>query len=467
METIEDIGCKFKVYRNSKNPKIISISLWKANQAYIFNLSRSILWWATNGKFLFPDWNIRFYIDYSIFRRKFKEDIDWREITDSVKRHDNIELWFYECSWGKEPEAVGHRNTFGSLVRFHAFVDKEVEIALCKNIELLSTPKDARLIWDWYYSGKKFYTVYDPAYECNYGDLELCEKLRFLDKSMILATFGVRGGLGSSFFPHLNKLIETSPKILNYKYGVDELLLTSFCKPQMTFDNTYILPRTVSNQIWPSESINKNYKPVYDLIKKWFDMYNIQYPQYEYGILGAIGTLTEHSPLRTTKLFKYLEKKLNPKDPELLKYYFTKMTHFYFEMFKSNEIFRLPEDAFHFFYVAENEKEAKILAYLSLRCVIFEDLDWIGYSIKKKGGLDIEPKIPVITESEIKRETDIILRVLKRERKPIPEDPILREKVIKNILGRYKTEKDIYEKNKKIFRKNLKNILLFSDKDYK
>jgi len=463
METIEDIGCKFRVYRTSKKPKVISISLWKANQAYIFNLSRSILWWGANGKFLFPDWNIRFYIDYSIFRKKFREDVDWREIIDSVKRHDNIEIWFYECSWGKDPDKQGHINTFGSLVRFHAFLDKEVEVALCKNIELLSTPKDSRLIHDWVNSGKKFYVIYNPAYECNYGDLKMCAELGYTDKPMILATFGVSGGLPKELFNELNILMTLSPKLNKYPYGVDEILLTSFIKPILTLENTYIVLRALSNQIWPLESENKNYIPVYNIIREWFAEQELDMPNFPNAVQVEIGRLSTENPNKLVEMFKDIEKKLNPNNPELLNKYFKGMEKFYFALFERNIVVPDSEDYLLFFYQAETPQEAKLLAYLSIKTVIFEDIDWIGYSIKKKKGVEIEPKEPEITEPVIEEQIKRIERSDKINRR---ETKNKKDKAIREILHAYNMEKKLYEKNKKIFRDNLKNILLFSDTEY-
>jgi hypothetical protein len=119
-ERITDINCEFNVYRKRKVKNIISISLWKGSQGYIYNLSTSILWWARNTKNLFPNWNVRFYIDYSIYQKKFKDDVDWDEIIQQVKKHNNVELWLTFCSWGhdtKDKCEKCHIKTFMSLMR--------------------------------------------------------------------------------------------------------------------------------------------------------------------------------------------------------------------------------------------------------------------------------------------------------------------------------------------------------------
>ena len=133
MEIIKTLGCEFRVYRKTKNEKVISISLWKARPGYIFNLSNSLLWWARNGIELFPDWNIRFYMDDSVLLTYIKNDVDWENIIEQLKLHENIELWFFTCPWAKdEKSSKKHKGTFGSIIRFHALIDPEVKITVIK-----------------------------------------------------------------------------------------------------------------------------------------------------------------------------------------------------------------------------------------------------------------------------------------------------------------------------------------------
>ena len=45
-----------------------------------------------------------------------RQDIDWNQIISSVYEYENMELWFYNCEWGKDKNNQ-HIQTFGSLVR--------------------------------------------------------------------------------------------------------------------------------------------------------------------------------------------------------------------------------------------------------------------------------------------------------------------------------------------------------------
>ena len=223
-ETIRDISCEFKVFRKRTSDHVISIAIWKKSIGYVLNLSTSILWWIQNMEVFFPNWNVRFYIDSSITTRKLKGDeTPWNDIISNMKKHDNVEIWLGYCPWGEDHNNTDcnkcHINTFNSLLRFHATVDKSVKIAVMKNVELLTSPKDARLIHDWVNNtDKKYYFICDPNYICKYTQehpSELCIKSGLQDEIMILATFGTRDGIGiEEYFKHVSKLFLTQIQVL-------------------------------------------------------------------------------------------------------------------------------------------------------------------------------------------------------------------------------------------------------------
>jgi hypothetical protein len=313
VQIINDIDCKFQVYRKRTSDHVISIALWKKSSGYVFNLSTSILWWLQNGELFFPGWNIRFYIDSSLINRKIDNDINWQSLIERMKLHQNVEIWEGYCPWGdplpdKQTDCQNcHINTFNSLLRFHASTDPSVLISVIKNVELLTSPKESRLIHDWVRSNKKYYISCDPNYICNYtteDEKTLCNGLGLQNELMIIAaSFGTRGTILDkkstpepepeseyNYFYMVRKYINNQKldypisstklddpilsslrQLRQYIYGVDEIVLTKIVKPLMNDDNTYTILREKFGQWLPLENPHykfflKQFKPAIDQV---------------------------------------------------------------------------------------------------------------------------------------------------------------------------------------------------------
>lgn len=67
-EIINSMGCQFTVIRHKDNSKnIISVSLWKSNPGYVYNLSTSLLSWKALRSKYWNDFKLRIYTDISVF----------------------------------------------------------------------------------------------------------------------------------------------------------------------------------------------------------------------------------------------------------------------------------------------------------------------------------------------------------------------------------------------------------------
>jgi len=486
-EDISAIGCTFKVFRKRKKRKVISISIWKANIGYVFNISNAILWWARYSEILFPGWNVRFYVDYSIFRKKYGiEDVDWDEILLQARKHPNIELWFYSCSWGLDPENLlqtSHIGTFGSLVRFHALTDPNIKIAVFKNVELLSSVKDARIIHDWVASHKKYHVIYTPSYFCNYNNRLLCRETGMRKTNMFLATCGVRGGI-PDFFTQINYFLPKSTQLSKYVYGVDEVLLTKIVKPRLSEDNTYLTLRDVSNQTWPIDNPNYNhfFSLIFNYLNDWdnytveeirvisliyplktqeYDRYIIpgeQYhPRWNRQIMIEVGEIAKKAPDIIVGLFKYLLRVLKPKIN--LTHIYQAIQSYYLKAFLNND----KVTASSFISNATSEEEADILAYVCIRTVIFEDIDWPGYILKSKRG---SLKRQKYTEKDLEKARNAIINFYRVLRKPLPSEEDLEKETKKELERNLITREEEFERNQQIYNRNIKNTYLFSDTEY-
>lgn len=397
-----DIGCSFEIFRHRKRDKIISISVWKSSGNYVFNLSNTIVQWGTLAKTLYPDWNVRFYIDNSIFNHVENDIVivDWNDILIQLKKHKNIEIYKYFCDWGFDESKKGHKGTFGSLVRFHVLTDSEVNVSIIKNVELLSTPKDARLVHHFVNSDKKYLTYFDPNYVCDYGKSTMCEIVEKYNYGMILATFGMKGECPvKNLFHKINKLIFKYPELNKFKYGVDEIILTYFIKPKMTVDNVYMVPRDhfiplqgyyifagkilmdfFNNPITYNEEqkiiLEENKGEDYDPLVQ-IDVTDIPiilrklYRNYPDMFALAIQFLRK-------KIYSWLrENRVSKKEIEETRNRL--LDHYLFAFIQNDEKM---DDPLNF---VSDEREAYITLYCWIQSAIFEYIDWKGYVVKHKG----------------------------------------------------------------------------------
>lgn len=430
------MDCEFKIIRKTTSRKVIAISIWKSNPTYIFNISQGMAWWAVNSRILFPGWNVRFYIDKDI-RKHMKNDIeDWDVLITSLSRFNHIELWFYDCESGKKD--INHIGTFGSLVRFHALTDNTLDCRIFRNVEQLTSPKEARLIHQWVLSDKDYIIWFDieAGYPCGYNNKNLCKKTGLENKYMILATFGSK----ITFVDYLKDSYKVCIKydLLNYPYGVDEICLTILLKKYLNMNNTFLIPRQRLNQIFPS-----SYTDVYNIIA---DALEIQ------GIPSVLNS--EISKIKDIeKLYNIilkLRRNYNSDDIDTLQ---REMNDYYLEIFLND----LELDNFLEKIDDQNKAVSLVLKY-----VIFENIDWPGGLLKNKT-LKIFSKPERMTLTQAK---NAIVMGRKRMKRPPLSEEQLTIQAERDIENNYNKELENYNINKSIFLKNIRNIYLSRDQNY-
>lgn len=92
-EEVYSMNCIFHVIKHEQttlknsSEKIISLSLWKTNLGYIYNLSISLLSWKILRKKYWNDFIIRIYVDISVFMT-ISENI-WNDYRDKLEQKIN------------------------------------------------------------------------------------------------------------------------------------------------------------------------------------------------------------------------------------------------------------------------------------------------------------------------------------------------------------------------------------------
>lgn len=491
---LKEIGCSFRVFRKTTSRKVIGLSLWKKDSGYVFNLSNTIMWWGRNTKVLFPGWNVRLYIDNSVFS-PMKNDVDWNMIIEQIKKHRNVEIWLYDCEWGHSKKSPYHDGTFGSILRFHPFQDPTVDIAISRNVEMLSSIKDARIVHDWVNSNRQYHIMYDmnKGYPCFYNNKELCQKLGLSGTNMIVAWFGMKKPNPYHDMFHIMRelILDNYQELRKYPYGTDEILLTKLFKDKMTSANTYTTPRNTINQIFPfynftTMSANKNYLPLAKLI---FDFFRSDNPQLPIEMINRtdliplfeetdnldrvvsqlnplLGKLEDRAPDILVILLKYLRNKLRKSiDIQEAENVHRAMMNWYFKLFKNDGLnyeSSLDDLDTNFMLRVNSPQQALIFSYVAISTVIFEQVDFPGLVLKMK-----TYDVPIIEDSKI-TEDDIKTRIrrIKRMFRSKKSDDELRERAIRELNRDRERNKQKFLQNKEIFDRNIKNIWILRDSGY-
>lgn len=125
--------------------KIISFSLWGELPIYNIGAIQNVIL----AKKYFPGWICRFYHDSTVPKK----------IIDKLKEYDNVELVFIEKQSGskvwKEP------GQFGSIWRFYAFNDDDVEIWLSRDTDSRISPYEKKEIDKFLNSNKIIHSFRD------------------------------------------------------------------------------------------------------------------------------------------------------------------------------------------------------------------------------------------------------------------------------------------------------------------
>ena len=161
-EVREAAGCLFRVHRGRGAPrpaprKVVALSLWVGGEAYARRLAGALAWWGRSFRAVGwgADWAVRIYVDAWTAARAFAADsaFPWAPFFAELLRAPWIELWLFDCPAGYARRAIGlpaaHAGTFGSLLRLHAAADTDVEVAVLRNVELLSSQEDAATVEMW------------------------------------------------------------------------------------------------------------------------------------------------------------------------------------------------------------------------------------------------------------------------------------------------------------------------------
>lgn len=166
---------------------------------------------------------------------------DWIGLFNNVLRYpnDNIELWFYQCEFP-------HKNTFGSLVRFHAFDDPMTKVVVSHNLEFLTSPKDRERINLWLESGKKYHMYTSVNKNFIYGCVSsprICNANGLFQIPSVMATFGIskrHDEVVDIFRYGLEIAKQKKNKLKDFPYGVDEIVLTSKLRGDIEHSNTFV-----------------------------------------------------------------------------------------------------------------------------------------------------------------------------------------------------------------------------------
>lgn len=503
-EYIQDVGCSFRVFRKRRAKKVVTISLWKGNIGYVFNLSNTILWWGRNMEELYPGWNVRFYIDNNIFR-SMEGDIDWYNVIDQLKQRRNVEVWLYFCEWGHDAKGRCkncHSGTFGSLLRFHAFQDPNVNIAISRNVEMLSSPKMSRIVHHWAgLHDKQYHILYNIAdgYSCGYNNPKMCQDVNMTGVNTVLATFGFKKTKGlpnpyPNLFYEIRKYISKHPVLKKFPYGVDEVVLTHFFKPLMTEHNTYTTPRQLLNQAIPDvynwngvfeyifdflknlpEVLSRNKRNIFNSIfDDWFwKSYMTYNPIHNLRILVTIGSLTEKMPDVAIDMLRYVKQRIKPHKNErkIMDRQHRKMTKFYFHLFKNNVLQKgQNNNRYNFFIRAGTRRKAELMFYMITKSVVFDYVDFPGVILKTKAFETKQPVFGPVTEEDVMRSVQEEKRLWKirphTKHREIPSDKYLENKMRKYLQYDIDRKKRDYEKNRQIFLRNIREVYLFGDRDY-
>ena len=198
--------CHFKVYRKRKNTKVVAVSLFKKSVGYLNNFEAAAPSWIEIIKRHYgDDWGLRIYTDQSAVGRIEETSSYSREgwlggaredgeecdntvtVSDSQKlykiflcmarNHPSIEIWHVTCPTflvqrrtSADANMPGtHRSTFISSLRFHPLFDPDIDVAVVRNFELLSSERDAKEVKAWIQQPNKMYLTYTQQKTYNGG----------------------------------------------------------------------------------------------------------------------------------------------------------------------------------------------------------------------------------------------------------------------------------------------------------
>lgn len=186
-------------------------------------------------------------------------DVDWISLFEQLLKHNNVEIWLYNCQWEYIDKECSYNNTFGSIMRYQPIFDKDVKICIIRNIELLTSEKDRAYYNDWLKSG---ITVFDYMlnYTCNEIYKKVCNSSLKDKKTIMMASqFNINktttwfinnkfddevwNCIQNIFYKRfgnlkpLNKYNEQNFNLpqpfYNFEYGVDEVILTLCIKDKI------------------------------------------------------------------------------------------------------------------------------------------------------------------------------------------------------------------------------------------
>jgi hypothetical protein len=273
-EIIKDIMCEFEVHRQQTHRNVIAIALWKHNPGYIPSLINGFLWWLRNLKKIWPGWGLRLYIDKNVMKRyremsKRALDADWDVIIQQAKRKRNVELWFYSCPGALKSvdrrqgvsasRSGSHVGTFGSFVRYQALFDKSVDVAVVRNLEMLSSKYDAIHVNRFIADNKKKLMFYSFNYQAG-GSNSLYMRMTkqfpklFTEngKGKVMIPAGLMAYKGTLSYKDLDLFYnldkeqkvphgEVRNDVYKRSYGIDEIWLRHVFDRWMTVRNTRVV----------------------------------------------------------------------------------------------------------------------------------------------------------------------------------------------------------------------------------
>lgn len=176
--------------------KIIAFSLWGDSPKYTVGALKN----AQIASHLFPEWICRFYVGNST------PD----SVIETLSKLNNVEVVKIEKPGGWE----------GSVWRFLAVADSEVEIVLSRDTDSRLSQRERDAVYDWLASGKSLHVMRDHPYHSQWPILAgmwgvRCDRLRNIAQI-----------LEENFFRNTE----------TYQWGVDQIFLGRFIHPKVCTD---------------------------------------------------------------------------------------------------------------------------------------------------------------------------------------------------------------------------------------
>lgn len=221
-----------------------------------------------------PDWNIRLYIDNSIFASHNAESDQWKSIMNILKKIPTLQI--VSVKWQKyySNRYQCHQGLAAALFRYLALFDEHVDVCIFRDIDNIWTEQDFYFTERWIESGEDGFMYIDPMYKKR-EIVKLTEHDVIRGGEEYLSIFAGIWGYRLRFTPldiwrwhQMIHYITTSNSFvynIEYKgfkfyrnpfiYGFEELALSRVFIPNLLMDGKSF--KSVNIKVWQPDSFDK------------------------------------------------------------------------------------------------------------------------------------------------------------------------------------------------------------------